>query len=273
MSILRWLTFFGLTAYFAALLLLFLFQRSFLYHPDRSAITPAQAGLRDFAAVQIGAKSDSPTSWWRPPAQPGGPVIIIFHGNGGALAGRSNLYATIAGVDYGVLAVGYPGYGGNSGSPSEQSLFQAANANYQWLVSNNYKPDQIIIVGQSLGTGVAIWLAANNRAAGLILQSPYTSMADMAAKQMPFFPARYLIKDKYDSMARIGAVQMPVAWIHGAEDALIPAAMGQNLLNAANQPNCSFIMPAAGHNDMPDNEVGAHIRKNVRAMVSDGRCA
>lgn len=273
MSVLRWLLVFGLTAYFAALLLVFVFQRSFLYLPDRQEITPVEAGLNDFAAVEIGAKPGAMTSWWRPPAKADSPIIIMFHGNGGALAGRSGLYSAIAGQDYGMLAAGYPGYGGNPGSPSEQGLLQTADANYQWLLGKGYKPSRIVIAGQSLGTGVAVWLAKRHRVAGLLLQSPYTSMADMAAKQMPFFPARYLIEDRYDSLSRVADVQMPVAWIHGRDDVLIPLAMGQKLFDASNTPKCSYIIPGAGHNDIPDRQVADYFRKNVRAMVEDGTCA
>jgi uncharacterized protein len=272
MGILKWLTVFVATAYVATLAALFLLQRNFLYLPDPSPTTPEQAGLNGFVQVQVSPEPDAITSWWRPPATADAPVVIFFHGNGGALANRAALYKAIAGENYGLLAAGYPGYGGNPGRPSEASLFQAAEANYRWLTGNGYRPEQIVIAGQSLGTGVAVWLASEQPVAGLLLQSPYTSMADMAAKQMPYFPARYLIKDRYDSISRIAAIKAPVAWVHGGDDNLIPLAMGQRLFDAAGEPKCRHILKDAGHNDMPDAEVARFSRANIEAMAVQGRC-
>ena len=236
MKALKWIAATVSLAYLTILLVLFLFQRSFLYAPDRSATTPAHVGLTDFIQVRIAAKPDTLTSWWRAPAKSDAPVILIFHGNGGAPAGRAELYKALAGDDFGLLAVGYPGYGGNLGTPSEEHLFQSAQANYNWLMAKGYKADQIIIAGQSLGTGVAIWLAQSHRAAGLLLQSPYTSMIDMAQKQMPFAPAKLLLRDRYDNLSRIGGIKMPIAWIHGRDDSLVPLVMGQRLFRAAHAP-------------------------------------
>jgi uncharacterized protein len=272
MKALKWIAATAAIAYLIVLLTLFIFQRSFLYAPDRNATTPANAGLADFAQIRVEAKHGALTSWWHPPVKADAPIILIFHGNGGALAGRAMLYKGIAGKDFGILAVGYPGYGGNPGTPSEQSLYGAAQANYDWLIAKGYKPEQIIIAGQSLGTGVAIWLAHTHPAAGLLLQSPYTSMVEMAARQMPFAPAQLLLKDRYDSLSRIGQIKMPVAWIHGRDDSLIPLAMAKRLFDEANAPKCSHIIPGAGHNDMPDAEVATFFRLNVEAMVKEGKC-
>jgi uncharacterized protein len=272
MNVLKWIVAATAVVYLILLVTLFVFQRSFLYAPDRNETTPANAGLTDFAQIRINSKPDVLTSWWHAPVKADAPVILIFHGNGGALAGRAKLYEGIAGKDFGLLAVGYPGYGGNPGAPSEQSLYQAAQANYDWLIAKGYKPKQIIIAGQSLGTGVAIWLAQKQPAAGLLLQSPYTSMVEMAAKQMPFAPAQLLLKDRFDSLSRIGQIKMPIAWIHGRDDTLIPLSMAQRLFDAAKKPKCNRIIPEAGHNDMPDGEVATFFRLNVEAMVKEGKC-
>lgn len=272
MKVLKWIAETAVIIYLTILITLFIFQRSFLYAPDRNATTPANVGLADFAQIRIEAKPDALTSWWRAPLKANAPVILIFHGNGGALAGRARLYESIASKDFDLLAVGYPGYGGNPGAPTEQSLYQAAQANYDWLIAKGYKPEQIIIAGQSFGTGVAIWLAQTNPAAGLLLQSPYTSMVDMAAKQMPAAPAQLLLKDRFESISRIGQIKMPVAWIHGRDDNLIPLAMAKRLFDEANSPKCSRIILGAGHNDMPDEEVATFFRLNVEAMVKEGKC-
>jgi uncharacterized protein len=248
-------------------------QRSFLYHPDTKRYTPSQAGLEGFQDVTINISEARLVSWWRPPADPAGPVIIAFHGNGGALADRAGHYADIAGKELGLLTVGYPGYGGNGGAPSEEAFFKTAQANYDWLIQKGYKAQQIVILGQSMGTGVAIWLAQKNPSAGLVLQSPYTSIVDMAGLQMPFIPANLLLKDRFDSLSRIGNITVPIGWIHSKNDELIPIAMGQKLFAAARSRKCRLTLQAGGHNDMNSSAVADFVRRNARTMVAAGNCS
>lgn len=259
--------------YIAVVAVAYFNQRSFLYHPDTKRYTPAQAGLEDFQEVAIDIPEAHLVSWWRPPADPDEPIIIAFHGNGGALADRAGHYADIAGKDFGLLTVGYPGYGGNGGEPSEAAFFKTALANYDWLIGQGYKAQNIVILGQSMGTGVAVWLAEKRPSAGLVLQSPYTSIVDMAAIQMPFIPAKLLLKDRFDSLSRISGIKVPIGWIHSRKDELIPFAMGEQLFAAVRSRKCKLTLNMGGHNDMNSSAVADFARRNAAAMVKDKNCS
>ena len=255
--------------YLGMLVLVYFFQRSFLYLPDQQIANELHLSKMNFPAVSVPWEGDgSLTSLWRPPKDETQAVIIHFHGNAGSHYDRIPIYQAMADEGAGVLGVGYPGYGGNPGNPDEQSLYLAAKANFDWLVNQGVKPDRIVIVGQSLGTGPAIWLASRNKAAGLILEAAYTGMDDMAQKQFPFLPARMLAKDKYRSIDRIDRIDMPLSWIHGTADYLIPFAMGQRLFDAAKEPKTAHPIRGGGHNDLWGRGIDQIIRDEANKFVS-----
>ncbi len=254
--------------YVGMLLLVYLFQRSFLYIPDQQVPSELHLSKMDFATVAIALDDGTRlSSLWRAPKDPSQPVMIHFHGNAGSHYNRMELYQAMAREGAGVLGVGYPGYGGNPGSPGEDILYAAAQANYNWLQENGVKSRRIVIVGQSLGSGVATWLASRNEAAGLILEAAYTGMDDMAQRQFPFLPARRLAKDKYRSVDRINRINMPLSWIHGRNDQLIPYAMGQRLFDAAKQPKAAHPIENGGHNDLWALGIDGIIRKEAIRFV------
>lgn len=258
--------------YLLVLGLVYAFQRHFLYIPDHNVPSDQYLADAQFSVVKVRTVSGLElSSLWRPPSDKAArPVIIHFHGNGGSAYQRTPLYSAMAADGAGVLAVGYPGYGGNPGSPSEEEFYRAALAHYNWLIKQGVKPDHIVIVGQSLGTGVATWLASEKEAAGLILEAAYTGMDDMAQRQFPFLPARYLVKDAYPSMKRIGAIDMPLVWIHGTQDEIIPFAMGRRLFDAAQEPKTAFPIKQGRHNDLWSRGIDGLIRDQAERFVSGG---
>ena len=227
----------------------------------------AQSG---FEAVQIESPFAEPTkSLWHPPGSAKHPVIIHFHGNAGSAYQRIPIYQQMAKDGAGVLGVGYPGYGGNSGKPTEQSFHQTAQANYNWLLDKGYSPQNIVIVGQSIGSGSATRLASNNEAAGLILEAPFTSTADIAARQFPYLPVGLLMKDTYPNINYIDDINMPLAWIHGTLDEVIDYEFGQTLFNAAQEPKRTHPMKGGGHNDLWMRGIDQIIRDEAAVMVRD----
>lgn len=255
--------------YVGMLVLIYVFQRSFLYIPDQQVPSELHLSKMDFQATQIVTGDGKQlTSLWRAPKDETQPIIIHFHGNAGSHFDRISIYQAMAGEGAGLLGVGYPGYGGNAGSPDEQALYQTAQANYDWLIAQGYSADRIVIVGQSLGSGVSTWLADKNNAAGLILEAAYTGMDDMAQKQFPFLPAKLLAKDKYRSLDRIDRINMPLSWIHGTDDDLIPFAMGQRLFDAAKEPKIAHPIKGGGHNDLWLKGIDRIIRADAKRFVS-----
>jgi fermentation-respiration switch protein FrsA (DUF1100 family) len=258
-----------LVMYLAVVLLLYIFQRNFLYHPDPRPIVPSEAGLAGFDSVSV---TPDLKSWWHAPPAQDAPVILYFHGNGGALAGRAEIFGQMAGWGAGVLAVGYPGYGGNTGSPSEAGIHAAAQANYDWLIAQGVDPQQIVITAHSMGTGAAVPLAAKNKAAGLILESPFTAMADVAQLVIPYAPTKYLVRDSFRSDADIAAVKMPIVWMHGTDDQLIPYAMGEALYAQVRGPKCYLRIDGGDHDHLWTMGVAAFTQRQVFAMVRTGAC-
>lgn len=247
------------------------FQRSLLYFPDQYVLSEKELGEVRFDTVDIVIEgSGELISLWRPPTDESKPVIVHFHGNGGSVAARLSIYQAMAQEGAGVLAVGYPGYGGNSGAPSEDTLYAAAQANYDWLIGEGYGADRIVIAAQSLGTGVATWLASRNEASGLILEAAYTGMDDMAQRQFSLLPAKLLIKDRYRSIDRIQKIDMPLSWIHGTNDDLIPFTMGQRLFDAAQEPKIAHPIRYGGHNDLWMRGIDALVRSDAERFASGG---
>ncbi len=254
--------------YLALLLLVYLFQRQFLYYPDQARPGTSQITESHFELVPVGSAADSDLkSLWRPPARADAPVILFFHGNAGSIFNRIPIFQALADKGAGMLAVGYPGYGGNAGQPTEAALYAAAHSNYEWLVGQDIPQRRIVIVGESLGSGVATYLATESKAAGLILIAAYTGIDDMAQRQFPIFPARWLVRDRYRSIDRIAAIDMPLVWIHGTADELIPFAMGQSLFDRAAEPKMAIPVEGAGHNDLWANGTATVVRTAALKLV------
>ncbi|SIN59526.1 hypothetical protein SAMN02745824_0054 [Parasphingorhabdus marina DSM 22363] len=264
----------GLAAlvYLILVALAFLFQRSLLYFPSQQKPEAAALAADGFAAVAIEIEqSGALLSLWRAPETPAHPVLIHFHGNGGGVMDRLPMYRALVLEGAGLLAVGYPGYNGNPGQASEDQFYAAAQAHYDWLVAKGHAPRKIVIAGQSLGTGVATWLASRNPAAGLILEAAYTGMDDMAQQQFPILPAKWLTRDRYRSFDRIDRIDMPLSWIHGTADELIPFAMGQELFDRASKPKIAFPIRDGGHNDLWQRGIDRIIREEAVRMVDTQR--
>ena len=238
----------GVVAVYAAVLLaMFVFQRSFLYHPNRNHIDPASVPLPDVSELVLTAPDGERLIAWRVLPAPGQPTLLYFHGNAGHLAEREERIKALQKDGYGLLMLAYRGFSGSTGSPSEANNVADALMAYDWLRGQGVAADKIVLFGESLGTGVATQLALARPAAGLILDSPYTSMADAAQWHYPWLPAKWLLTDRYDIIGRIGQVHVPLLVLHSEADEVVPVAMGRAVFAAANQPKRMFTFPGARH--------------------------
>jgi fermentation-respiration switch protein FrsA (DUF1100 family) len=150
------------------------------------------------------------------------------------------------------VALSYRGYGGSSGRPSESGLLADAGAAYAFALAR-YPAERIVLWGESLGTGVAVALAAEKPVARVILESPFSSAVDIAARRYWFVPVRWLMKDQFRSDLRVGKVAAPVLVLHGERDNVVPIALGERLYALVNAPKRFVRFPGAGHNDLGAN--------------------
>lgn len=228
MSVVKWTFIVAAVGYLALGALMFFAQRALMYFPDRQRTPPAAAGLPQAQEVMLDTADGEKVIGWHVPPRDGKLVVIYFHGNGGALNLRVDRFQRIIAQGYGLLALSYRGYGGSTGSPTEAGLIADARAAYAFAVERY--PGRIALWGESLGTGVAVALAAEKPVTHLILDAPYTSTVDVAADLYWFLPVRLLMKDQYRSDLRIKQVKAPVLILHGDADTIIPIRYGERLL-------------------------------------------
>jgi fermentation-respiration switch protein FrsA (DUF1100 family) len=255
MTVLKWLLIVVSVAYACGLAVLFLVQRSFLFPvPTVVRTSPQEAGFPEAEEHVLATADGEKVIVWHVAAKPGHPVILYFHGNGDFLAGFFGRFRDLIAEGTGVVALSYRGYAGSSGQPSERGLLQDADAAYAFTTAR-YGGDKIVVWGFSLGTGVAVALAAEHRIAKLILEAPYTSIVDVAGSIFWFMPVRLLMRDQFRSDQRIVRVKVPLLIMQGANDPAIPIVLGERLFTLAHEPKQFVRFPEGGHNDL--NNYGA----------------
>jgi fermentation-respiration switch protein FrsA (DUF1100 family) len=265
MTLLKWLLIVVSVGYVGGLAALFLLQRSFLFPiPQVACTTPAAAGFPQAEEHVLTTVDGEKVIVWHVPAKPGRPVILYFHGNGDFLAGFFVRFRDMIADGTGVVALSYRGYFGSTGRPSEQGLLKDAAAAYVFT-TDRYSAERIIAWGFSLGTGVAVALAAEQPVGKLILEAPYTSIADVAASAFPIFPVRLVIKDPFHSDQRIARVKVPLLVLHGVQDPTIPIAFGERLFALANEPKRFVRFDQGGHNDLDDFGAASTARQFIGA--------
>lgn len=225
---------------------LFMLQRGMLYFPSGTNTPPP--GFR-MAKTQT-ADGLALRHWYRAPAGPGGGVLLVFHGNGGNAAERGPKMLPLVPDGMGLLLAEYRGYGGNPGRPSQSGLTADGRSVLDWLESQGVGRERVILYGESLGSGVAVQLAAKTPVAGLVLEAPYSSIADVAQHHYWYLAARWLVRDRWDSAAVIGKVRAPLLVLHGERDTVIPIRFARKLFAAAAEPKAFIAIPPAGHNDV-----------------------
>ena len=236
-----------LLVFYAALVgLMYVAQRSLMYFPDRQRVAPAAAGLPQAAEETLTTSDGERVIVWHVPPREGRPVVLYFQGNGGGLSLRVPRFAALVNDGIGLIAVNYRGYGGSSGSPSEDGLIADARAAYDFATAR-YEAKRVVPWGESLGSGVAIALAAERPIGRVVLEAPFTSAADVGAGAYPFVPVRWLMKDQFRSDERIARVSAPVLVMHGERDRVVPIRLGEKLFELARGSKRFVRYPQAGH--------------------------
>jgi len=240
--------------------LMYFAQRSLMYFPERLRTPPSAAGLAEAEEIVLDTADREKVIVWHVPPRGEKPVVLYFHGNGGALRYRADRFRALTADGTGLIALSYRGYGGSTGSPTEAGLIADAAEAYAFAAAH-YPAERIVAWGESLGSGVAIALAATHKFGRLVLEAPFTSAADVGARAYWFLPVRLLMKDQFRSDARIGKVTAPLLILHGARDAVVPIALGERLFALANEPKRFVRFANGGHEDLDQYGAQAAVRQ------------
>ena len=227
--------------YLTISLILFFSQRSLLYHPVENNYFGDDLKV-EIEKVKINTEDNlNLLAWFHKKDIKNFKTILFFHGNAGALENRIHKINKFKDINVNFLLLAWRGFSGNQGKPTEQGLFKDAKGANKWLNEKGIDDKNIIIYGESLGTGIATEVAQNKKFAGIILESPFTSMVDAGSSKYPIFPIKLLLKDKYESNKKIKNIKSPILVMHGEEDKIVPFYMGKKIFELANEPKYSYF--------------------------------
>ena len=236
-----------LLIYLSILISTYIFQRNLLYHPKENNYSGDQL-LVSVEKVKIKTQDKLElTSWYHKKNLNKYKTILFLHGNAGSLENRIHKINHFKDMNVNFLIVAWRGFSGNKGKPTEKGLYEDARSAVRWLRSNGVEENNIIIYGESLGTGVATEIAQSKNFAGVILESPFTSMIDAAKDKYPYLPVRLLLKDKYESDKKIKNIKSPVLIMHGKVDNIVPFHMGEKMYELANDPKYYYFSEYDDH--------------------------
>ena len=229
---------------------LLLLQRRLIYFPSASIAAPDESLNAESIAIRS-ADGTVLSGWFISPSDRDAPcTVVVFNGNGGNRTDRLPLAESLANAGFAVVLFDYRGYGGNSGSPSEQGLSADGLAAARYVKARpDVDHDKVVYVGESLGAGVAVAVSLVETPALLILRSPFTSLADVAATRVPFLPIGRLIWDDFPNLETIGLVEAPVLVVAGSADRTVPVDQSIQVFDAANDPKTLVLVEDADHND------------------------
>jgi fermentation-respiration switch protein FrsA (DUF1100 family) len=251
MKIVRWVLGIAFAMYVLLVVGMFAFQRSLLYFPSHEYVTLTEAHAnKALRELPVRTADGIELKGWYAPATSKPFTLVFFHGNGDSLYGDAEVPDPYVAAGYGFLIAEYRGYSGLPGKPTEAGLYADGRAYLYGLMAQGVKSENIILMGHSLGTGVAVQLAGEFHVGGLILLAPFLSVPKMAQIHYPFLPVKLIALDKFDNEKKIGGVNVPVLIVNGTADEIIPASQGKRLYELAREPSEFHSMPGRGHNDI-----------------------
>jgi len=252
-------------AYFIIILFVYFYQRNLLYHPSENNYLNDKITFNYEEIFIETDKNINLKSWFIKKDLNRFKTILIFHGNAGNLFNRVYKLNELNKLDVNILLISWRGFSGNKGKPTEKNLYRDADESVKWLNNQGVISKNIILYGESLGTGVATELGTSNAFGGIILESPFTSIANAAKIYYPYLPVSIILKDRYDSIGKIKNINTPIFIMHGKMDNIVPQQMGLELFEKANNPKYSYFPEDDDHmmnyNKQLLNEIKLFINK------------
>jgi fermentation-respiration switch protein FrsA (DUF1100 family) len=242
---------------------MFLLQRHIIYHPQKGMGKPESYGFIAAKQVEILTKDGERLIGWYAAPTTKSETIVYFHGNAGNLGDRAYKLNAFSEAGYGVFSVSWRGYGNSTGSPTEAGLMEDARAAITWL---KLPPENLILYGESLGSGVALRMATEFDARLVMLEAAYISVQKRGQELYPWLPVKYLLRDNFDSLHFIDKIHAPLVMIHGDKDAIIPVAHGKTLFQKAVQSKKIYIYDGVGHTDFSMEQILVPLATSLSEM-------
>ena len=252
--------------YLSVLILLFIFQRNLMYLPLENNYSGDKLEVEVEKVKIVTSDNINLLGWFHKKDLNKFKTIVYFHGNAGTLENRVHKLNHFKDMDVNFLIIAWRGFSGNKGKPSEKGLYIDANSAIVWLKKLGLVEKDIILYGESLGTGVATEIAQSNNYAGLVLETPFTSMIAAAKNFYPYIPVSLLIKDKYDNQKKIKNINTPVLVMHGEVDQIVPFWMGKKIYEIANQPKHSYFTKYDDHMMEYDEKLVLELNKFIKSL-------
>ena len=252
--------------YFLVLVFLYFYQRNLLYHPNENNYSEDKISV-DIENVRIKTSDNIELlGWYHEKNLKDFKTLIFFHGNAGSLENRIHKLNHFRDMNINFLIIAWRGFSGNNGNPSEQGLYEDGKSAIDWLIKKGVSEKNLILYGESLGTGVAAHLAQNKNFAGVILETPFTSMIDAAKKFYPYIPVKLLLKDKFENYKKIKNINSPILIMHGEVDQLVPFSMGKKIYEIANEPKYSYFTKYDNHMMEYDENLVLALKSFLRSL-------
>ena len=252
--------------YFLILVFLYFYQRNLLYHPNENNYSEDKISV-DIENVRIKTSDNIELlGWYHEKNLKDFKTLIFFHGNAGSLENRIHKLNHFRDMNINFLIIAWRGFSGNNGNPSEQGLYEDGKSAIDWLIKKGVSEKNLILYGESLGTGVATHLAQNKNFAGVILETPFTSMIDAAKKFYPYIPVKLLLKDKFENYKKIKNINLPILIMHGEIDQLVPFSMGKKIYEIANEPKYSYFTKYDNHMMEYDENLVLALKSFIKSL-------
>ncbi|RZI46979.1 alpha/beta fold hydrolase [Rickettsiales endosymbiont of Peranema trichophorum] len=239
-----------LLGYFGVVGYMYTFQRDFQYSPIKESSEEAldRQDLENTTEVFVQTSDGLQIQAWYHPSNTG-KMVLFLHGNAGTLSTRVQKMKKLMQMGYGFIMPAWRGFGKSEGAPTEEGLYKDARATIKFIQSQGYQTENIIVVGESLGTGVATKMATEHKFHGVFLISPYTSFYDLGHQRYPYLPIHLLMKDNFDNAKNIEQIDVPILLFHGDNDDIIPHHHSLALLDKIKQEKKLILHPGIGHSN------------------------
>ena len=250
--------------YLSLLVILFIFQRNIMYHPqennyfgDKLEVEIEKVNITTIDNINL-------LGWFHKKDLTNFKTIIYFHGNAGTLDNRIHKLNHFKDMEVNFLIIAWRGFSGNQGSPSEKGLYIDGQSAVNWAIKQGVIEEDIILYGESLGTGIATELAQHKNFAGVILETPFTSMINAAKEFYPYIPVNLLLKDRFENFKKIKNINSPILIMHGEKDTIVPYSMGKKMYKLANEPKYFYFTKHDDHMMIYDEPMIKTLKNFIR---------